>query len=61
MTGKQLKHLREAASLTQVELARLCGFRSGASLISHWESGRRPIPDYAERLIRLTLQKRGGE
>ncbi len=56
MTAKKLKSLREAASLTQVELAALCGFRSGASLISHWETGRRPIPEYAATLIGYILK-----
>lgn len=37
--GRHLRDCRLGASLTQAQLAELLGLPSGASTVSHWESG----------------------
>lgn len=49
--GKNIKKLREAKGLSQGELADMCGWGSGNSRISQYESGaREPTLDVINRL-----------
>jgi len=51
MTGKELKKVRIALELTQVELARLLGVEQPS--VSDWEGGRHEPPHIVERFIRF--------
>ena len=53
--GARLKHYREAAKLSQLELARACGYTSKAA-ISKIENGQRDMP---RSLIQLAADKLG--
>lgn len=49
--GKNIKKLREAKGLSQADLADRCGWQSGNSRISQYESGtREPTLDVINRL-----------
>ena len=56
MSGEELRAWRIKHDLSQAELAELLGLHQTA--ISHWESGKRKIPDYLSLLL-LFLEKEG--
>lgn len=55
MTRREFKQLRNQLGLSQQKLAALMG--TTAATISRWESGKRPIPEIAARLLTLLSQR----
>ena len=51
--GDIVKAMRQKAGLTQQNVADICGVNNTA--ISHWENGRRPVPEYAWRILKPIL------
>jgi UDP-N-acetylglucosamine 1-carboxyvinyltransferase len=56
-TPEQVKKLRESLGLSQREFARLIDRDDG--LVSKWETGKSPVPDYLETRLAKVLQKPG--
>ena len=56
MSGEELRRWRIEHDLSQEELAYLLGLHQ--TTISHWELGKREIPDYLSILL-LFLEKEG--
>lgn len=54
MSGKTLRRLREAAGLTQGQLAKKLGV--ALNTVSRWELGQMKIAQRSERLIELVLK-----
>src|SRR5439155_23665760 len=59
MTGDELRRLREAAGLTQAELAERLG--TTVTSVSRWETGQRRIAEPIARFVRLVLAQGGHE
>lgn len=55
MTGDDLRRERQAAGLTQVQLAGRIG--RGLRTLKRWEAGQAPIPDVALPLIAKALRR----
>ncbi len=55
MSGKTLRRFREAAGLTQGELAKKLGV--ALNTVSRWELGRMKIAKRSEKLIELVLKE----
>ncbi len=51
MTKEELTQLREAVDLSQGELAGKIGYSQAS--VSRWETGERPIPERAAKLIHI--------
>jgi len=51
MTRRDFAQLRKKLGLSQARLAAKMG--TTAATVSRWESGKRPIPEIAARLLRL--------
>jgi len=54
MTPLEFKAAREKLGLTQSELAKLIGV-SGARTIGKWENDERPIPRYAQVIMKWAV------
>lgn len=56
MTPDELREIRERLDMTQEELAKALGFRSGASFVSNMETGARAITPQTEAAIRQLVE-----
>lgn len=63
LTPSALKWAREALNLTQAQLAEECRLRepytTGARMIRHYESGKRPITGPVARVVELLMEREG--
>ena len=55
MTPNEVKHARRMLGITQAELGRAIGVNR--STVNRWEAGIHPVPEMAEKLIKMILKE----